>query len=58
MQTPNEDLEGSERDLARKLLQQVAEWRTGRTPVRMRTSAGVMVERRTKRHTHREAATA
>ncbi|WP_128962319.1 hypothetical protein [Bradyrhizobium guangzhouense] len=41
----------TEQDLARKLLQQVAEWKTSRTPARTRTAAGVRVERRFKRHT-------
>jgi hypothetical protein len=39
-----------ERDLARKLRRQVAEWKTMREPVRTRTAAGVRVERRSRRH--------
>lgn len=42
--------ETSEQDLAQKLLQQVAEWKTSRTPARTRTAAGVQVERRFRRH--------
>ncbi len=49
METPREDLESSERDLARKLLHQVSEWKTIRSPARTRTSGGVQVERRFRR---------
>jgi hypothetical protein len=44
-QTP----EAFERDLARKLRQQVSEWKTMRAPLRTRTAAGVPVERHSRR---------
>lgn len=40
---------GSERDLARKLRQQVVEWKMMRAPARTRTAGGVPVERRFRR---------
>lgn len=49
METSREDLEASERDFARKLQEQVAEWKTLRSPARTRTAAGVRVERRFRR---------
>jgi hypothetical protein len=41
----------SERDLARKLRQQICEWKMNmmRAPLRTRTAAGVPVERRSRR---------
>ncbi|MBB4382964.1 hypothetical protein [Bradyrhizobium sp. SBR1B] len=44
-----ESPEALERDLARKLQQQVAEWKTMRSPALSRTAAGVPVERRFRR---------
>jgi hypothetical protein len=38
-----------ERDLARKLRQQISEWMTMRAPARTRTAGGVPVERRFRR---------
>jgi hypothetical protein len=38
--------EASERNLARKLREQIAEWKTMRAPARTRTAHGVRVERR------------
>ncbi len=49
-QTP----EAFERDLARKLRQQVAEWKTIRAPARTRTAGGVPVERRLRRRPRRD----
>jgi hypothetical protein len=39
----------AERNLARKLRRQVAEWKTTRAPYQLRTTAGVQVERRFRR---------
>jgi hypothetical protein len=41
--------ETSERDLARKLRQQIAEWKAMRSPARTRTASGIQVEHRFKR---------
>jgi hypothetical protein len=41
--------EASERDLARKLCQQISKWKVMRAPLRTRTAAGVPVERRSRR---------
>ena len=43
------DHEISERDLARALQQQVAQWRASRVPLRTRTGCGVQVGRRSRR---------
>jgi len=49
MDMSRENPEALERDLARKLRQQVAKWKTRRSPARTRTAAGVRVERRFRR---------
>jgi hypothetical protein len=49
-QTP----EAPERDLARKLRQEVAEWKAVRAPLRTCTAAGVPVERRSRRRSAAE----
>jgi hypothetical protein len=46
MEISREEPEAPERDLARKVRQHVAEWKTMRSPARTRTAAGVQVERR------------
>ncbi|HZV07568.1 MAG TPA: hypothetical protein VE999_20955 [Gemmataceae bacterium] len=48
-QTSEEIAEALDRDLARKLQQQVAEWTAMRAPVMTRTAAGIRVERRSRR---------
>jgi len=48
-QTSEEIAEALDRDLARKLQQQVAEWKAMRAPVMTRTPDGIRVERRSRR---------
>ena len=49
MEKLQEDLDSSQREFARKLQQQLAEWKTLRSPARTRTADGVPVERRFRR---------
>ncbi len=49
MEKLQEDLDSSQREFARKLQQQVAEWKAMREPVMTRTPAGIRVERRSRR---------
>jgi hypothetical protein len=49
MEISREEPEASERDLARKLRQQVDDWKTMHSPARTRTAAGVRVERHFRR---------
>ena len=44
-QTSEEIAEALDRDLARKLQQQVAEWKAMRAPAMTRTAAGIRVDR-------------
>ncbi|MDA9406292.1 hypothetical protein [Bradyrhizobium sp. CCBAU 45384] len=49
MEPSTEQLENAERDFARNLQKQVAEWKALRSPARTRTADGVRVERRFRR---------
>jgi hypothetical protein len=49
MEKLQEDLDSSQREFARKLQQQVAEWKAMRAPAMTRTPASIRVERRSRR---------